>query len=100
MRANDPSGSQRDQADGVVEMQTHIAQPIAFDGGERLGHAVDERLYADKSGVRSLPGSGDHGFAAAKADFEIHLSDGNREESAKRGGRRTRRDRVRAGAAA
>src|SRR5215472_4838802 len=69
-------------------MQPHILQLMFLDGGKRLGHAVDERLDADEASLRMSLRLGDHEFTAAEADFELDVSDPNREQGGKIAGRR------------
>src|SRR5271169_149123 len=54
-------------------MQAHIAQLLAFDRGERFGHAVDERLDADEAGAGQVLRLRDHRFASAESDLERNL---------------------------
>jgi uncharacterized protein (DUF2336 family) len=68
-----------EQRDGVVEMQSDIAQPRRLDGAERLGHAIDEGLDADNSGARPRDRLSDHVFAAAEADLELNFINRHRE---------------------
>ena len=87
MRANDASGSHAIRLDGVIEVQADIAQSGRLDGGERLGHAVDEGLDANHSGLRPCGRLGDHVFAAAKADLELNFFHRHGEQCPERGGR-------------
>ena len=48
---------------------------VGIDGGQRLGHAVDEWFDAEKAGMRPLDRLCDHRLAAAKADFELNVAD-------------------------
>ena len=77
-----------EQRDGVVEMQADIAQPRRLDGGERLGHAIDEGLDADNSGARPRDRLSDHVFAAAEADLELNFINRHREQRREIRGRR------------
>ena len=74
MRANDAFRQPGDQVHGVIEMQPDIVQLVGFDGGQRFGHAVDERLDADEAGVRLRLRLRDHELAAAKADLELDVA--------------------------
>ena len=71
-------------------MQTHIAKGIGVDRDERLGHAVDERLAADKTNFGMRLRARDQMFAAAETDFEPRLVGPMRKQARKifRGGRR------------
>ena len=61
-------------------MQADIGEPCALDRGERLGHAVDERLDADEAGARIALGLRDQMLAAAEADFEADVIDRRRKQ--------------------
>ena len=61
-------------------MQPDIGETARRDGGQRLGHAVDERLDADEAGARMLLGFRDQMLAAAESDLEAHRLDGVREQ--------------------
>ncbi len=69
-------------------MQPDILQLAAFDGRERFGHAVDERLDADETGARPFLGLRDQIFAAAETDLELNIVDRNRKQRAELGGSR------------
>src|SRR5580704_11932550 len=75
------------QVYNVIEMQPDVLQLAAFDGRERLGHAVDERLDADEAGARPRLRLGDQIFAAAEADLELNVVGGERKQHSERGGR-------------
>lgn len=51
-------------------MESDVAQREIGNRGERFGHAVDERLYSDETGVRMLFCLVDQVFATAEPDFE------------------------------
>src|SRR5215472_3544807 len=57
-----------DEICGIVEMQADVAQVFAFDSGEPLGHAVDERLDADEALVGLALRLRRQVFAAAESD--------------------------------
>jgi len=59
-----------DVAQGRVA-RAAFAVAATVDMGERLGHAVDERLGADEAVIGQHVGAEGHMFAAAKADFEM-----------------------------
>ena len=50
-----------------------LARPRAVDRGQRLRHAVDERLDADEAGRRIALGLRDQVLAAAEADLEADV---------------------------
>ena len=54
-------------------MQTQVAQAVGLDRSQRLGHAVEERLAAEKAGAGVAQRLGDQMLAAAEADFESDL---------------------------
>ena len=56
-------------------MQADVFELALVDRGQRLGHAVDERLDADEAGTRMPLRFGDQVFAAAEAAFEPDLVD-------------------------
>ena len=56
-------------------MQPYVVQLVAFDCRQRFGHAVDERLDANETGLRTLSRLGDQIFTAAKADFKLDIAD-------------------------
>ena len=72
-------------------MQPDIGEPLRLDRGQRLRHAVDERLDADEAGARLLLGFGDQMLAAAEADFQAHLIDRDGEQLGEIGRRRRRK---------
>ena len=89
----------RQQVGRVAVMQPDVVELALVDRGQRLGHAVDERLDADEAGARMPLGLGDQMFAAAEAAFEPDLVDAV-EQRAQIGRARARTDRARAAAAA
>ena len=80
MRAHRRIGKPCDQGGGIVEMQTDILKLLAFNGGEGLGHAVDEWLDSKNADVAPLRGLRNHRFAAAKADFQHDTGDRHRKQ--------------------
>ena len=58
---------------GLVEMQADILQSGVVDGGQRFGHAVDERFDADEAVCRPRCGLSDQILAAAEADLELNF---------------------------
>ncbi len=68
-----------------IEMQTDILQAGALDRRQRLGHAVDKGLDADESRARPRRGLRNHGFTAAKADFQLHFVNRHRKQRVKIG---------------
>ncbi len=69
-------------------MQADVAQAAAFDGGERLGHAVDEGFDADNAGAGLLARLRDHRFTAAETDLEHDIGDRYWKQHAQIGRRR------------
>ena len=65
--------------DRVAVMQPDVGELARRDRGQRLGHAVDERLDADEAGARMLLGLRDQVLAAAEADLEADVVDRLRE---------------------
>ena len=57
----------------VTVMQPDIFELARRDRGQRLRHAVDERLDPDEAGARMLGGFLDEMLAAAEADFKPHM---------------------------
>ncbi len=68
-------------------MQADVGEAAIVDGGERLRHAVDERLDADEAGRRMLLRLGDEMLAAAEAAFQSDVA-GALEQRAQIGRRR------------
>ena len=64
-------------------MQPDVVELACRDGGQRLRHAVDERLDSDEAGARMLGGFLDQMLAAAEADFKPHVLDRNGKQRAK-----------------
>ena len=67
-------------------MQPDVGELALVDRGQRLGHAVDERLDADEAGARIALGFRDQVLAAAEAAFQPHVVDAV-EQRAQIGGR-------------
>ena len=66
---------------GVVEVQADVCKFFGLDGGQRLGHTVDERLDADEVGVRIAHRLRNELLTAAEADFEANLGDRLRKQA-------------------
>ena|SRR5436190_23382208 len=56
-------------------VEPDVAERLIGNRGEDFGHAVDERLYSDETGLRTRFCLIDEMFAAAEPDFEEDLHD-------------------------
>ena len=61
-------------------MQPDVVERARLDSGERLGHAVDERLDADEADLRLPRGFGQQVFAGAETDLQADAIDRDREQ--------------------
>jgi hypothetical protein len=59
----------------IAVMQADVGERAIVNGGQRLGHAVDERLDTDEAGARMAFGFRHQMFAAAEAAFQPDVID-------------------------